>query len=1668
MNAKSSKKTPKITSKNDEMVNPVAQALELQQQGALVEAEAAFRQILSSSPNEPVSLYSLGILVLGRGQRDEALALFRRGCETSPSFAYNWFGYANTLHALGRREEALLAYDEAIKAKPDYVEALVNSGVLLRDMYRHHDALTRFNQVLEVAPDYPNALGNCAILLTEFKESSKAIAMLKRLLQTTPDYDYGLGLLLYEQLHIGDWSDFEPLRQRIIDGVRDGRRVCKSLAFMALSDNAPDHYACARIFANQFCPPAKETPLWNGEPYRHKRLRIAYVSPDLREHPVGHLMCGIFEHHDKSRFETIAISLGIDDKSRLRQRMLDAFDHFIDVRGWTSQQIAEKMRELEVDVAIDLAGYTADSRIDVFSWRPAPVHINFLGYPGTLAVNYMDYILADRHVIPPEHQPYFSEKVIYLPDAYLPTDRNLKISDETPSREACGLPSEGVVFCSFSHDYKVSPPLWKVWMSLLHKVPGSVLWLVARNELTQANLRRSAEEAGISPDRLVFAGRVPRVEDHLARYRLADVFLDTWPYNAHTTAADALAAGLPVVTYMGGAFPARVAGSLLHAIGLPELVTHSWDEYEQLAFELVTDRARLADLKSRLAANKLTEPLFDTERFCRNLEAAVLSVARTSLPEGETSVDAEDLESELAAEPLVAELSAATRLLADGNFPQAELLIRHYQRSGGRDPLAAKLLERVAHGYGLAPGFSLSEKRVPAHGRAKYLFIRAWGYGFWSDVHHVLGQLLVAELTQRIPVVHWGENSLFKDDSKSNAFELYFQPFGAQGLVEHLGGMSIYPGKWNRDNLLGPAVNAWEGADSRMAAPFFFDRPEDVVVSDFYATVASIQPWIGADSDYYGLGEDEIYARLSAKYLRPTALIEEKATAFHRTHMLGRPWVAVHVRGSDKIHEAPALHQTNLQYFAYVDRIVELNPGIGVFLLTDSTDVLATYQARYGDRLLVTPAMRTESNVGLHYQGHNGYAVGEEVLLDVLLATQANYFVGNKESNVSLAIYSLKRWPVNFAFLLGEKSARSDNWFLHKGHVRLLDQCRLCSSPLETAFESHVLAKYRVKYFRCSGCGALQTERPYWLSEAYSGEAERFDTGKASRTLVNFLVLPRLLEILGVRKDDRALDFGSGTGLLARLLRDAGFDFHAYDRFGSGEFAGACHWSRLDHPCRLVTLFEVAEHFDDPLAEWGRIFALDPDVVIGSTGIYQGQGSDWNYLSPESGQHVFFYSLEALSRLAARFGRSAYYIGMYFVFSKKPLDESQLTEIQVWRDGLGAVAQGGFAQWLANPYAQAVADNERMQLRTRLRTGARRIAIDGVFFRFNTGISRVWRSLLAEWAANGFGEFLVVIDRGRTAPRLPGIAAYVDAPHHQYSDIAADRRLLQEICDKEGVGLFISTYYTTPETTPAAMMVLDMIPEVMGFDLDNPQWSEKHRAIRYANRYLCISDSTARDLQHFFPNIAPASVVTTYCGSDFRQPSLIDVDSFKRHHGISKPYFLISGVRNDYKNAVLFFKAFAELGDARKDFAIVCTNSNYALEPEMAAYVGDATVHMVVLSDAELQCAYRGALSLIYPSRYEGFGLPVLEAMACGCPVITCRTSSIPEVGGDAVIYVDPDDPAEMLQAIDAVQQGSVRQDLIALGRVQAQKFSWAKMAREVEQALSLWVEQLVGTKGQS
>ncbi len=355
------------------------------------------------------------------------------------------------------------------------------------------------------------------------------------------------------------------------------------------------------------------------------KIRLGYISSDFRDHPVAVLIVEMIERHDRSRFHVTGYSIGPDDNGALGQRLQAGFDKFVDLRSLSTRQAADRINQDGIDILIDLNGYTRFSRPEILAFKPAPIQVNFLGYPGTMGVDYMDYIIADDVCIPPEYDQFYTEKVVRLPDTYQPNDRKRAVSEHTPTRAQCGLPEEGFVFCSFNNSYKITPDFFALWMKLLAKVPGSVLWLLETNPVVGKNLRRVAAVWGIDPDRLVFAPRLPLAE-HLARHRLADLFLDTLPYNAHTTTSDALWVGLPVLTCRGETFAGRVAASLLTAMQMPELIVDSIQDYESTALRLATDPALMSAIRSKLQGNLTTAPLFDTETYIKNFEAALLNM----------------------------------------------------------------------------------------------------------------------------------------------------------------------------------------------------------------------------------------------------------------------------------------------------------------------------------------------------------------------------------------------------------------------------------------------------------------------------------------------------------------------------------------------------------------------------------------------------------------------------------------------------------------------------------------------------------------------------------------------------------------------------------------------------------------------------------------------------------------------------------------------------------------------------------------------------------------------------------------------------------------------------------------------------------------------------------
>ena len=596
-------------------------AVVLSKLGRFAEAIESCDRAIALRPDSPDAFSNRGNALCGLKRFDDALASFEAAIAIEPDHVDAANNRGNALKDLKRFDEALASYERAIALKPDHAEYHNNRAIVLAELKRYDEALASYDTATVLKPDYADAFNNRGFALRDMGRLDEASASFARALALRPDYDYLRGTYLHAKMHVCDWTDFHRDCAEVQAAAADGKPVALPFQLLATPASPAQQRRAAERYASDKYG-ASRAPLWRGERYVHDRIRIAYVSADFREHAITALTSGLFERHDRTRFETVAISFKSDTHNRVRERLSGFFDRFIDARRMSDREVARLVRELEIDVAVDLNGFTEGGRPDIFAQRPAPVQVNYLGYAGTLGAAAWDYVVADRFVIPTSDHAHYVEKVVYLPDSFMVNDCGRKIADRTPTRARAGLPERGLVFCCFNNSFKITPDVFDVWMRLLGGVAGSVLWLSAANASAVANLRREAEHRGIAGDRLVFAPRVALNEDHLARLRLADLFVDTLYYNAHTTAADALWAGVPVLTCAGATFASRVAGSLLGAVGLPELVTYSLGEYEALALALGRDPERLTGLRRKLERNRDVHPLFDTGRFTHNIEAA--------------------------------------------------------------------------------------------------------------------------------------------------------------------------------------------------------------------------------------------------------------------------------------------------------------------------------------------------------------------------------------------------------------------------------------------------------------------------------------------------------------------------------------------------------------------------------------------------------------------------------------------------------------------------------------------------------------------------------------------------------------------------------------------------------------------------------------------------------------------------------------------------------------------------------------------------------------------------------------------------------------------------------------------------------------------------------------
>ena len=576
------------------------QAALMLQKGNAAEAERLYVLVLAADPGHAVANHVMGVIRSRQGYRGEALA----------------------------------HYDRALLATPDDPGLLLNRGNALRTLERPDEAYACFERALMLRPGLAGARAGLAQIIhqraiaawTGQRDARTAIEGLEQLLAIDPGFEYARGELLHLKMFAADWRGLDADIAAIDAGVRAGKRMIRPFAFMAVSDQPADLKACAMIVANHMFPP--HPPLYTGTPRTHEKIRIGYVSGEFREQATAYLAAGLYEQHDREKFEIIGFDSGISDFSPMRQRLEVAFDRLVPIAKQSDQEAAETILAQEIDILVNLNGYFGALRMGVFARRPAPLQVNYLGFPGTLGAPYMDYILADRIVIPPDQEKFYTEKVAWLPGCYQVNDSKRRAAPGPVRRSENGLPENAFVFCNFNAGFKLTPALFAIWMRLLAQVKDSVLWLQDSNAAFIENLRSHAERHGVAASRLIFAPRQP-AERHLARLALADLFLDTLPCNAHTTASDALFMGVPLLTCRGTTFPGRVAASLLHAAGLPELVTENLEDYERLALALAHDPARLAALRQRISRSA---PLFDTDAFRRGIEAAYTTMWEPARP----------------------------------------------------------------------------------------------------------------------------------------------------------------------------------------------------------------------------------------------------------------------------------------------------------------------------------------------------------------------------------------------------------------------------------------------------------------------------------------------------------------------------------------------------------------------------------------------------------------------------------------------------------------------------------------------------------------------------------------------------------------------------------------------------------------------------------------------------------------------------------------------------------------------------------------------------------------------------------------------------------------------------------------------------------------------------
>jgi protein O-GlcNAc transferase len=585
------------------------------------EAKQSFLNAIRLNPNDPDINFNLGVLSGSANEYSKAISFYSKCIEINHNYANAFFNRGNIyMDNLCEYESAIQDYQRFIELIPTTPFGYYNLGKALGLINRHDEALINYEKAITLNPAYAEAYINVGNILSALNRHDEALINYEKAITLKPDADYIAGWIMNSKKSQADWKGHDDLRENIIKGTTNLNNICHPFILLSVTDDLKIQRISAEIFLKKQISYMK-TPTIYSMKYGHKKIRIGYFSSDFHNHATMHLMAEMLEKHNKETFEIIGFSFGRDIQDDWRIRAEKSFNDFYNVSNMSDEEIANLSRKLEIDIAIDLKGYTQENRFAIFFYRAAPIQINYLGYPGTLGAKYIDYIIADRNLIPENKKAFYSEKIIYLPGCYQPNCAERDVDQADISRKELGLPENAFVYCAFNNIYKITPQIFLSWTNILHKVNNSVIWILSDSKRTNENLLREFNAKGIDSQRIIFAKRMP-IEKHLARLGLADLFLDTFPYGAHTTASDALRVGLPVLTMIGQSFASRVASSLLKQLELTELITEKEQDYESMAIQLGSNLKKFNSIKEKLSNNLQKTDLFNPKFITANIELA--------------------------------------------------------------------------------------------------------------------------------------------------------------------------------------------------------------------------------------------------------------------------------------------------------------------------------------------------------------------------------------------------------------------------------------------------------------------------------------------------------------------------------------------------------------------------------------------------------------------------------------------------------------------------------------------------------------------------------------------------------------------------------------------------------------------------------------------------------------------------------------------------------------------------------------------------------------------------------------------------------------------------------------------------------------------------------------